>query len=252
MVLAGIVIFIARRQRALSPSGAAVALVVGTICAAAAWGWAILLATFFVSASVLSLNGRALKAERTRGMIEKGDERDAAQVFANGGVFAVLALVSLFYPSPLWVAAGAGAIGAATADTWATEVGTLARHSPKLITTGENVPVGTSGAVTWWGTLAGFAGGACIALVALLAGWGARAALAAIAGGVAGSLADSILGATVQRRQWCERCNKATERLVHNCGTITQPRGGIGWVGNDMINALGSLTGAVVGSLLLW
>ena len=74
MVLAGIVVFIARRQRALSPSGAAVAYVVGTICAAAGWGWAILLMTFFVSASVLSLNGRALKAERTLGMIEKGDE----------------------------------------------------------------------------------------------------------------------------------------------------------------------------------
>lgn len=252
MVLAGIVIFIARRQRALSPSGAAAAFVVGTICAAAGWGWAILLTTFFVSASVLSRNGRALKAERTRGMVEKGDERDALQVVANGGVFAALALVSLFYPSLLWLAAGAGAIAAATADTWATELGTLARHSPKLITTGEKVPAGTSGAVTWRGTLAGVGGAACIAVVALLSGWGSRAALAALAGGVAGSLVDSILGATIQRRQWCERCDMPTEQLVHNCGTITQPRGGFGWVGNDMINALGSLTGAVVGSLLLW
>jgi uncharacterized protein (TIGR00297 family) len=250
-VLAGIVIFIARRQRALSPSGAAAALVVGTICAAAGWGWAILLATFFVSASVLSLNGRALKAERTRGLIEKGDERDVTQVVANGGIFAGLALGSLFYPSLLWLPAGAGAIAAATADTWATEVGTLARHSPKLITTRETVPAGTSGAVTWRGTFAGLAGAACIAVVALMTGWGGRAALAAIAGGLAGSLVDSILGATVQRRQWCERCNKATERLVHSCGTITRPRGGIGWVGNDMINALGSLAGAVAGSFLL-
>jgi uncharacterized membrane protein len=128
----------------------------------------------------------------------------------------------------------------------------LAKHSPKLITTREKVPPGTSGAVTWRGTFAGFAGAVCIAVVVLIAGWGGRAALAALAGGVAGSLVDSLLGATVQRRQWCERCDKATERLVHNCGTITQPRGGIGWVGNDMINALGSLTGAVVGSLLLW
>lgn len=252
MVLAGVVIFIARRQRALSPSGAAAAFVVGTICAAAGWGWAFLLTTFFVSASALSVNGRAQKAERTRGMIEKGDERDATQVVANGGVFAALALGSLFYPSLLWLAAGAGAIAAATADTWATEIGTLARHSPKLITTREKVPAGTSGAVTWRGTWAGFAGAACIAVVALIAGWGGRASLAALAGGVAGSLVDSVLGATLQRRQWCERCDKPTERLVHSCGTITQPRGGVGWVGNDMINALGSLTGAVVGSLLLW
>ena len=250
MVLAGIVIFIARRQRALSPSGAAAALVVGTICSAAGWGWAILLVTFFVSASGLSLNGRALKAERTGAMAEKGSERDAVQVVANGGVFAALAIVSLVYPSPVWLAAAAGAIAAATADTWATEVGTLARHEPMLITTRERVPAGTSGAVTWRGTLAGFAGAALTAVVALLTGWGTRAALASLAGGVAGSLIDSILGATIQRRQWCERCDKPTERLVHSCGTMTQPRGGIGWVGNDMINALGSLTGAVVGFLL--
>lgn len=252
MVLAGIVIFIARCQRALSPSGAAVALVVGTICAAAGWGWAVLLATFFVSASVLSLNGRSLRAERTRGMIEKGDERDAWQVVANGGFFAALAFLSLLLPSPLWLAAGAGAIATATADTWATEVGTLAKRPPRLITTREQVPVGTSGAVTWRGTLAGIIGAVCIAVVALLVGWGGRAALAAIAGGIAGSLLDSIFGATVQRRQWCERCDKPTERLVHSCGTMTQRRGGVGWVGNDMINVLASLTGALVGSLLLW
>lgn len=252
MVLAGIVIFIARRQRSLSANGAAVALVVGTICTAAGWGWAVLLAAFFVSASVLSLHGRALKADRTRGMTEKGDQRDASQVVANGGLFAAFALGSLFYPSLVWLAAGAGAIGAATADTWATELGTLAKHAPKLITTRETVPAGTSGAVTWRGTLAGLAGAAGIAVVALLTGWGSRAALAALAGGVAGSLVDSVLGATVQRRQWCEPCEQPTEQLVHDCGTITQSRGGIGWVGNDMINALGSLTGAVVGSLLLW
>ncbi len=251
LVLAGVVIFMARRQRALSPSGAAAALLVGTICAAAGWGWAILLATFFVSANALSLYGRSVKAERLRGMIEKNGERDAWQVAANGGVFAALAAASLVHPSPIWLAAGAGAIAAVSADTWATEVGTLAEHLPRLITTGEPVPAGTSGAVTWRGSFAGLTGGACIAVVALLAGWGTGAASAAIVGGIAGSVVDSLVG-TIQRRQWCERCGKPTERLVHNCGTVTQPHGGVRWLDNDMVNALSSLTGAVAGSILLW
>lgn len=250
MVLAGIVIFIARRQRVLSPSGAVAALVVGTICAAAGWSWAILLATFFASANAMSLNGRSLKAERLRGMIEKGIERDAGQVTANGGVFAALAVVALADPAPVWLAAGAGAIAAATADTWATEVGTLG-HAPRLITTGKRVPTGTSGAVTWRGSFAGLGGAACIAVVSLLCGWGASAALAAIAGGIAGSLVDSVVGATLQRQQWCDRCDQATERLVHSCGTITQTNGGVSWIGNDMVNTLSSLTGAVVGAILL-
>jgi uncharacterized protein (TIGR00297 family) len=248
-VLAGVIVFLARRQRALSASGAAASLITGTICAAAGWSWAILIVAFFVSANVVSLNGRALKAERVGGIVEKGSERDALQVAVNGGVFTLLAIASVVFPSPVWLAAGAGAIAAVTADTWATEIGTLAHHSPKLITTGDAVPPGTSGGVTWRGSSAGLGGAVCIAVIVLLAGWGPRAALGAVGGGVAGSLIDSILGATVQRRQWCERCNKATERLVHTCGTITQARGGVRWVGNDMVNALSSLMGAVVGSL---
>jgi uncharacterized protein (TIGR00297 family) len=249
-VLAAIVILIARRQGALSPSGAAAALVAGTICAAAGWSWAILLATFFVSANALSLYRRSAKAALIGDMIEKGGERDAWQVAANGGVFAALAAAALFHPSPVWLAAGAGAISAATADTWATEVGTLADHPPKLITTGRPVPAGTSGAVTWRGSFAGLAGAVCIAAVALLAGAGPRTASAAIAGGVAGPLVDSIVG-TFQRRQWCERCAKPTERLVHSCGMITTPNGGVSWLDNDIVNVLSSLTGAVAGSILL-
>jgi uncharacterized protein (TIGR00297 family) len=198
----------------------------------------------------MSLNGRSLKAERLHGRIEKGIERDAGQVIANGGIFAALAVGALVDPTPVWLAAGAGAIAAATADTWATEVGTLG-HAPKLITTGKRVATGTSGAVTWRGTVAGLAGAACIAVVSLLSGWGERAALAAIAGGIIGSLVDSVLGATIQRQQWCDRCEQATERLVHSCGMITQRNGGISWIGNDTVNTLSSLTGAGVGAILL-
>ena len=248
-MLAGIVILVARRQRALSLSGAAAAFVAGTISAGAGWSWAILLATFFVSANALSLYRRSAKAELIGDMIEKGGERDAWQVAANGGVFAALAAASLIHPSAVWLAAGAAAISAATADTWATEVGTLAGHPPKLITTGEPVPAGTSGAVTWLGSVAGFVGAVCIAAVALLAGGGPRIAWAAIAGGVAGSLVDSIVG-TFQRRQWCERCGKPTERLVHGCGMITRPHGGVSWLDNDVVNALSSVAGAVAGSIV--
>jgi hypothetical protein len=63
---------------------------------------------------------RREKERRTGGVVAKGGERDARQVLANGGLFTLAALGSLLAPSPLWEAAGAGAIAAATADTWAT------------------------------------------------------------------------------------------------------------------------------------
>ncbi len=240
----------ARHQHTLSPSGVVAGFVIGVICTAAGWSWALLLVTLFVSANALSRYHRSTKVARIGDMVEKGGERDAWQVAANGGVFTAAAVGALIHPSPIWLPLAAGAISASMADTWATEIGTLANHPPKLITTGQPVPTGTSGGVTRLGSLAGLAGAVLIGILALVAGWGVRSALAAVAGGVAGSLIDSIAGATFQRRRWCDQCSKPTERLLHNCGTITRPHGGIGWVDNDVVNALSSLTGGVVGLLL--
>jgi len=250
IVIAGLITLAARRQHTLSPSGGVAGFIVGVICTAAGWSWAVLVVALFVSANALSRYQRATRLARIGDTVEKGGARDAWQVVANGGVFTAAAIGSLIHPSPTWFPFAAGAIAASAADTWATEIGTLADHSPKLITTGEVVPAGTSGGVTWVGTFAGLAGATFIAVLALLAGWGLRSALAAVAGGMVGSLVDSFAGATIQRRRWCDQCNKPTERLVHNCGTTTRPHGGFGWVSNDVVNAISSVTGAVVGLVL--
>jgi uncharacterized protein (TIGR00297 family) len=250
MVIAGLITLAARRQQTLSPSGAVAAFLVGVICTAAGWSWAVLVVALFVSANSLSRYRRTTRLVRIGDTVEKWGERDAWQVVANGGVFTAAAIGSLIHPSPIWFPVAAGAIAASAADTWATEIGTLADNSPKLITTRKTVPAGTSGGVTWVGTFAGLAGAIFIAVLVLLAGWGLRSALAAVAGGIVGSIVDSFAGATIQRRRWCDQCNKATERLVHNCGTTTRPHGGVGWVSNDLVNAVSSVTGAVVGLVL--
>ena len=90
----------------LSPDGLAAAACVG----AAVWwglGWrgAILLLAFFISGSVL-----------TRLATGRGARRTARQVVANGGAAALAALVGSWSVT-------AGALAAAAADTWATEVG---------------------------------------------------------------------------------------------------------------------------------
>jgi uncharacterized protein (TIGR00297 family) len=240
----------ARRHRTLSVSGAVAGFIVGVLCATAGWGWAVLVVALFASANALTRYRRTTKLVRIGDTIDKPGGRDAWQVAANGSLFTAAAIGSLIHPSPAWLPVAAGAIAASAADTWATEIGTLSDHPPRLITTREVVPAGTSGGVTWVGTFAGLAGATFIAVLALLAGWGLRSALAAVAGGIAGSFVDSLAGATIQRRQWCDGCNRPTERLVHNCGKITSPQGGLGWVNNDVVNAIGSLTGAVVGVIL--
>ena len=99
------------------------------------------------------------------------------------------------------------------------------------------------------GSVAGAGGALFIAAGAALAHWPVPFAAVAL-GGIAGALADSILGATLQARQWCDLCAKSTERLVHSCGTPTRRAGGVAGFDNDAVNAVCSAVGALVAFLL--
>jgi uncharacterized protein (TIGR00297 family) len=266
---AGAMGYLGSRAGALSRSGGVAACVVGgTIFGFGGLAWAALLVLFFVSSSALSFfKASDLRKRRAAETFEKGGRRDAAQVFANGGVAALFAFLSYFADSelrPLHFAAFAGSLAAATADTWATEIGVLSSSPPRLLTTGRVADAGTSGAVTWMGSMASAGGALLMALgAALFTGlelldqpsltMTARALplLAAVfVGGITGALADSFLGATVQAGYRCPRCDKPTESRVHSCGTSTRRVRGVAWVNNDLVNASATVTGAVIAGLL--
>lgn len=162
----------------LTPAGAVAALAVG---AATVWGtgWRglLLLLAFFISGSLL-----------TRG----GGRRNARQVIANGGAAALAALLGS------WPGL-AGAVAAATADTWATEIGARSPTPPRLITTGTPVPPGANGGITLLGTAGAFLGAAFIGgLTWVLGPRDLRLAAVVVVAGVLGMLIDSLLGATLQ------------------------------------------------------
>jgi len=249
VVGASIVALAARRVRALSTSGALAATIAGTIAILAGWSWGILLVAHFVVASALSKVGERRKSELVGRITEKGDQRDAAQVAANGAVYVIAALGYLFWHSPLWYAVGIGALAASAADTWATEIGTLAGRNPISIISGMRVPPGTSGGVSLAGTLASAGGALFIAGGATLARWPVPFTAVAL-GGLAGAVADSLLGATMQSRRWCDACMMATERSVHDCGNMTRHIGGLRGVDNDAVNAVCSAVGALITLLL--
>jgi uncharacterized protein (TIGR00297 family) len=176
-------------------------------------------------------------------MVAKGGERDLTQVLANGAVFGMAALASLFYPAHPWFAVGAGALAASAADTWATEIGTLARGSPRSVRTLLLVPPGTSGGVSVTGTIAMVAGAGFIAALASAFRWPHTVVLGALLGGVAGAVADTALGATLQERRRCLGCGEHTERIIHVCGSRTRRAGGVGGLNNDVVNFLATVVG---------
>jgi uncharacterized protein (TIGR00297 family) len=207
---------------------------------------AVLLILFFLSSSVLSRLG----ADRKRALaakFAKGGRRDTGQVLANGGVPVILAVLYGLTGDILWLMGLMGALAASTADTWATEIGVLARRKPILISTGRRVEPGTSGAVTPEGTLAALGGAGVIGAAAwLLRGTGSLSVLALV-GGLIGAMFDSLLGATVQAIYHCPTCGKETERHpYHTCGSETTILRGWPWLNNDGVNFASSIIGGLV------
>jgi len=167
-MLATGVAFAAYRVHSLNKGGALAATLVGAIIfGMGGWQWAILLLTFFITSSGLS---RAFKKrnERLSEKFSKGSQRDAGQVFGNGGLATLFAALHAVYPESIlpWIGFAAS-LAAVNADTWATELGVLNPTPPRMITDlRKRVEKGTSGGISLWGTLASLLGSSVIALPA--------------------------------------------------------------------------------------
>lgn len=239
---------VARRIGWLTTGGGIAAVALGTASAGAGWAWAVVLIAYFVVASLLTRFRAGIKHGLMGDRIAKPGARDAVQVLANGGLYGAAALVHWMSPSDLWIAIGAGALATSSADTWATEIGALARAEARLIIGFHPVPTGTSGGITMQGTIAALGGAVFLALVAWAVRWPTVAVVAAASGGFFGALMDSVMGASVQARRHCRKCNVMTEQKEHHCGMPTDVTGGLHWIDNDDVNALATLYGALFGA----
>ena len=253
--IAVIISYLAYRAHSLDRSGALAAAVMGTIIfGAGGWQWAFLLMAFFVTSSALS---RAFK-NRKQGLTEKfskGNERDAGQVFGNGGVATAFVLIHALYPESGvgWVGFAAS-LAAVNADTWGTEVGVLSPTPPRVITDlRKRVEKGTSGGVSLVGTLASLLGSALIGVLAailnptqaLITDYRLLASIITLAG-LAASIFDSLLGATVQAMYYCPTDQKETEKHpLHTCGTKTIHTRGWAWLTNDLVNLACGMFGSL-------
>jgi uncharacterized protein (TIGR00297 family) len=211
---------IARYIRGVSRSGAlAGALVCFLLYTCAGPGAIIALLSVFILAWITTRFG-AQRKQRLR-IAEKQDGRSASQVLANLGVAAgCVVLYAFLGKNVIFLLAAAASFSEAAADTVSSEVGQASNEKARLITTWEQVPAGIDGAVSPQGTVAGIAAATIVSLVCVIGGlllwkWLGISVMAA----VLGMIADSYLGASLQRR---------------------------GILNNDSVNFLSTLLSAVV------
>jgi uncharacterized protein (TIGR00297 family) len=216
------------RAGKLTPAAAGTGGVLGLlIYAGGGFAGLALLALFFGLGTAAS--GWRVADKRRLGLAEENKgRRTAGQVIANAGVAGLLGLLAWQWPpaAPLARLMLAGSFAAATADTLASELGNVYGRRYYNILTLKPDTRGLNGVISLEGTVLGLAGTAVLATAyCLSAGWGPACGWLLVAG-TAGNLADSVLGATVERR---------------------------GLIGNNAVNFLNTLTGALVaGGLGYW
>lgn len=242
LILAGVVSVAAWRLRLLTWPGSAVMGAMGaTILLLAGWEWLIPALAFFVTSTALGW-----MPDRAR---EGPEARTAWQVLANGAIAWVGVLLLMAADGTTWDTVDSllvyvGALAAATADTWATELGVRFGGTPRDMMSGRALPIGASGGITSIGTV-GAAMGA-LAIAAMIpwihpdapTGWSVVAPIATA--GWLGAMADSLLGSVAQKRFRCRVCGDETE-LPEHCGTEAALRAGI--LTNNQVNWLCTLVG---------
>lgn len=242
----------------LNNSGATATFLLGTtIFGVGGLEWTVPLLTFYLLSSVLSKLGKKRKAKFDL-VFEKGSQRDAGQVYANGGIAWLIMIVYSLTGDPAYFFAYLGTLAAVQSDTWATEIGTMwPNPKARLITTMKPVPVGTSGGVSFPGTFGAFAGALLICASAILVqvdwviGFGIMPSFLLIGfSGLLASLVDSFFGATIQAQYYDPVREKITERThsYRNDGTVVKNRliKGYQYVNNDVVNTLCALSGCAL------
>ena len=155
-----------------------------------------------------------------------------------------MALLHFYFQLPNVYVFYLGAIAAATADTWATEIGFFSRKMPVNILTWKPVSRGDSGGITILGTFGSFIGATVIASSGLIFSLSASQFLIVTFAGFAGSLVDSVLGASIQGIFYCPVCYGMTEKRIH-CHQETELIRGQLWIDNNMVNLFSQQTGTV-------
>ena len=240
LILSVVFVLTSVRFRWLTPAGAVTAGAFGfTLLWLGDAAWLVPVLFFFSTSSVLSKIGTQDES------MPSGSRRNAIQVFANGSVAWAMLLAHSIWPRPELYIGFVASLAAATADTWATEIGRMYGESTRSILTGRIVRKGESGGVSLQGTVGAITGAALLGVIAAWLNETAGITVVAVAG-FAGSLVDSLIGASVQGRF---RDPETAEETEQRTGPVIR---GWSWMTNDAVNLMCTLTGGGGGILVYW
>mmetsp|Transcript_2093 Transcript_2093/g.3074 ORF Transcript_2093/g.3074 Transcript_2093/m.3074 type:complete len:358 (-) Transcript_2093:91-1164(-) len=254
------------QRKSLSKSGATAAFWVSSVATSCSIRTAATLIMFYLTGSKLTSVGFSRKKTLEEDYSPEGS-RGAGQVLACslfGVSIALLRRLVVGVDGPLVWGEDIACLGnrltlacvaffaCCAGDTWASELGILSKHPPRLVLAPwKSVPPGTDGAVSWVGLAASAAGGLCMGLTygLFMISTVALREIISLAwigtlGGLGGSLLDSILGYTIQATYY-----DTEAQMIVKQSSATTRREGIAFLSNEAVNFVSTAGTAALAAL---
>ena len=228
IILIFIFLFYFFRKKQLSLSGFISANFMGTLIVGfGGLDHLIPISIFFISSTILSKfnNHQTMNLE---------SNRNAAQVFANGGLALLLCIINHFYPNNFLYYSFIAAIAAANSDTWGTEIGKFSKTNPIDIISRKKLETGESGGVTAMGIVGSLLGSLLISLTGYLFKIDVKYLMMIFMSGFFASLFDSIIGSSFQSRFISKSGLIISESYIKNYYLFTGDKR----LNNDAVNFL--------------
>jgi uncharacterized protein (TIGR00297 family) len=160
------------------------------------------LAAFFLCGTLSTAWGRKVKEQLNK----PGDsvQRKPGQVLANAGTATIISFLAIIFPEYITVLLlmVAGSFASATADTLSSELGMLYGKRFYNCLNWKKDTRGLDGVISLEGTLIGVAGAGLISLIYALFIVADSRIFILIFAGFAGNLSDSVMGASLERRNF--------------------------------------------------
>jgi len=194
------------------------------------WQVALIVLFFFVSASLVSKDIAA-----TENSVSVKFRRDGSQVWSNGFWLCLWVLIWFISDQLMFLIAAIASIATATADTWATELGSKVKSKTFLITNFDSVSAGTDGGISIKGSFAALIGASLIAGIFWLSVSEIQVAILVtiIVAGFLGCFIDSYLGAKLQGHSL-----KISFLSNNESGTITVSNNIVNWLSTGSASIL--------------
>ncbi len=183
-------------------------------------------------------------------IIAKTKAKDIIQIIANVSVGTLTLIIYHYTNNKIFYLSFFCIMAESLADTLASDIGILSKKPPINILTLKKSTPGLSGNISFLGLFAAFIGSLLISIVYSTFDFNLTAFLIIIISSIFGCIIDSILGASIQVKYKCPKCELITEKKYH-CNQKTIYYKGLKFINNDTVNFLSNIITMLISIILL-